>query len=91
MKLAGDCDQSCLKIVIHSSVTAPGALKAGLFSASNSSFSQRVPTPKVSRAPAVGQHQRGGDEPQPFRRADDHPEDRESPQRIADARVLAIQ
>ena len=51
MKLAGDCDQSCLKIVIHSSVTAPRALKAGLFSASNSSFSQPAPTPKVSRPP----------------------------------------
>jgi hypothetical protein len=37
-KLAGDWDQSCLNMAIHSSVTAPRALKAGLFSASNSAI-----------------------------------------------------
>jgi hypothetical protein len=40
-----------LKIVIHSSVTAPRTSKPGLFSASNSSFNQPTPTPNVSRPP----------------------------------------
>jgi hypothetical protein len=40
-----------LKIAIHSSVTAPRRSKAGLPSASNSSFSQPTPTPSVILPP----------------------------------------
>src|ERR1700751_5646166 len=109
-------------MAIHSSVTAPRRSKSGVFSASNSSFSQPTPTPSVTRPPdstssdatifagstglrygrirkgvdrrsgsAVRQDQDGRDQPQLLGGAGDHAQQGEGLERVADARMLAVE